>query len=340
MRLDSFRVLAPLALLLSVAGHAAADCPGNPDALGTSRTIVVDPTEHGRIGTMDYVETLPLVDKEVVLTFDDGPLPPRTDRVLDVLAAECVRATFFIVGRMARAYPEPVRRIHREGHTIATHSMHHPLPFRALRQVRWQAEIENGIAATAAALGGRDEIAPFFRFPGLHRTHAVERHLGARGLMAWSADVPSDDWRRITPDEVVRRTLQRLEAKRKGILLLHDIQAKTVAALPKLLAELKARGYRVVHVQPASHDRPKTATLPEQWRPYAQPKPEAALISIAQVQNPDGRALMARSADLLCSLDASPPVRVPEARMPRRAPPPKRVAEMPTAHLHTHSANW
>src|SRR5262245_57138971 len=104
MRNRVIRLLSSLAFLVaSAALGAAADCPGNPKALGTSRTIVVDPTEHGRIGTMDYAETLPLVDKEVVLTFDDGPLPPYSTKILDTLAAECVRATYFIVGRMARA---------------------------------------------------------------------------------------------------------------------------------------------------------------------------------------------------------------------------------------------
>ena len=109
---------------------APAECPGNPDALGTSRTIVVDPREHIRIGTMDYAETLPLRDREVVLTFDDGPIPPYTGKVLDILAAECVKATYFIVGTMAREYPALVRRAYAEGHTIGTHSMtpSFPLP--------------------------------------------------------------------------------------------------------------------------------------------------------------------------------------------------------------------
>ena len=83
----------------------AADCPGNPDALGTSRTIVVDPSEHPRIGTMQYRETLPLEDHEVVLTFDDGPLPPRSNQVLEILASECVKATYFMVGRWRTVSP-------------------------------------------------------------------------------------------------------------------------------------------------------------------------------------------------------------------------------------------
>src|SRR5262245_32389446 len=116
MRINIFRFasigLAAFALCAPVAPAAAGHCPGHPNAIGTSRTIVVDPTEHRKIGTMNYAETLPLVDKEVVLTFDDGPLAPHTDRVLDILAAHCVKATYFIVGTMARANPEAVRRIY------------------------------------------------------------------------------------------------------------------------------------------------------------------------------------------------------------------------------------
>ena len=119
---------APLALCGGIVAASAGECPGNPDALGTSRTIVVDPRDHIRIGTMDYAETLPLADREVVLTFDDGPIPPYTTRVLDILAAECVHATYFIVGEMAKEYPALVRRAYDAGHTIGTHSMNHPHP--------------------------------------------------------------------------------------------------------------------------------------------------------------------------------------------------------------------
>ena len=106
---------------------SAADCPGHPDALGTSRTLVVDPSAHPRIGSMQYPETLPLEDHEVVLTFDDGPLPRNSNQVLDILASQCVKATFFTIGRMAQAYPEGVRKLRDAGHTIGTHSQDHPL---------------------------------------------------------------------------------------------------------------------------------------------------------------------------------------------------------------------
>src|SRR5215813_7716180 len=125
----------------------AGECPGNPNALGTARTIFVDPAEHPRIGSMQYRETLPLEDKEVVLTFDDGPLPPKTPRVLEILASECVKATFFIVGQQARAFPALVRRAYNEGHTIATHSQTHPRHFNRLTADRMTEQVNDGIAA-------------------------------------------------------------------------------------------------------------------------------------------------------------------------------------------------
>ncbi len=243
----------------------AAECPGNPEALGVSRVIAVDPTEHIRIGTMQYRETLPLEEGEVVLTFDDGPLPPYTKRVLEILASECVKATFFLVGRMAQAYPEVARQIHAAGHTIGTHSQNHPLTFNHMPVEKVEQEIDQGIASVTAALGSADQVAPFFRVPGLLRADDVESYLASRSLMTWSADFPADDWRRIGPAEIARRALTRLEAKGKGVLLLHDIHPATVLALPILFKELKARGYRIVQVVPASADHPKTATLPSQW---------------------------------------------------------------------------
>jgi peptidoglycan-N-acetylglucosamine deacetylase len=154
-------------VLCGLAAGNAAECPGNPDAIGTSRIITIDPAQHARLGTMQYGETLPLADKEIVLTFDDGPLPPYTSRILDILASECVKATYFIVGRMARAYPDVLRRIYAEGHTIGTHSQNHPLIFDRMLFERAQNEVEEGIASVAAVLGNSKSVAPFFRIPGL-----------------------------------------------------------------------------------------------------------------------------------------------------------------------------
>jgi peptidoglycan/xylan/chitin deacetylase (PgdA/CDA1 family) len=244
----------------------AADCPGNPDALGTSRTLVVDPREHPRIGTMQYAETLPLQDHEVVLTFDDGPLPPHSNQVLEILASQCVKATFFIIGRMARSFPEGVRGVRDAGHSIGTHTQNHPLSMNRMPIERARQEIDDGIAATEAALGDGGGLSPFFRIPGLLRAEAVEDYLASRGIQTWSADFPADDWRHVSSARVYDLAMKRLEAKGKGILLLHDIQARTVAALPRILHELKARGYRIVHVVPATPDLPKTPTEPQQWQ--------------------------------------------------------------------------
>jgi peptidoglycan-N-acetylglucosamine deacetylase len=248
---------------------SAAECPGNPDALGTSRTIVVDPTEHLRLGSMQYHESLPLEDHEVVLTFDDGPLPPRSTRILETLAHECVKATYFMVGKMARSFPDMVRRIHEAGHTIGTHSYSHPLTFHKMSLEKAQFEINEGIASVAWALGDGTGPAPFFRIPGLLRADGVERYLASQHLQVWSADFPADDWTKISPAQVYARALQRIEANHKGILLLHDIQPRTVDALPYLLRELKRRGYRIVHVVPATSDLVKTATDPRQWALHA-----------------------------------------------------------------------
>ena len=294
---------APLALCAGLAAANAGECPGNPTALGTSRTIVVDPREHGRIGTMDYAETLPLVDREVVLTFDDGPLPPYTGKVLDILASECIKATYFIVGSMAREYPKLVRRAYDEGHTIGTHSMTHPIHFRKQSVERANLQIDDGIAATAAALGDTEKVAPFFRFPGFGHMPTAEEHAATRGLMVWGADVPADDWRKISAREVAHRALRRLEAKGKGILLLHDIHARTLEALPMIIEELKARGFRIVHVVPASADNPATVTTAEAWLPNSRPKPAAPVILLADLQDLDSDSLMKKSADELCAMN-------------------------------------
>ena len=116
-------------LAAGVASAVADECPGNPNAIGTSRTITVDPAALPRIGSMQYRSTLPLNDHEVVITLDDGPIPPYTTRILDILASECVKVTYFLVGHMATAYPDLVRRIYNSGHVIGTHSQNHPLAF-------------------------------------------------------------------------------------------------------------------------------------------------------------------------------------------------------------------
>src|SRR5882757_8184147 len=180
-----------LSLLACTAAQAApaADCPGHPDALGTSRTLVVDPREHPMIGTMQYRETLPLEDGEVVLTFDDGPLPRNSNQILDILASQCVKATFFLVGRQAQANPEGVRKVRDAGHTVATHTQNHPSRMNRMSIDRAKQEIDNGIASVTAALGDDGAAPPpFFRIPGLARNDGIEEYAASKGLQIWSAD--------------------------------------------------------------------------------------------------------------------------------------------------------
>jgi peptidoglycan-N-acetylglucosamine deacetylase len=268
---------------------SAETCPGNPDALGTSRVLTINPGEFTLLGTMQYEQTLPLKDHEVVLTFDDGPLPPYTDIILDTLASQCVKATYFLVGQMAHANPFVVRRIYNEGHTIGTHSQHHP-NFQRLSMRRVEREVDGGINSVTAALGDAKALSFFFRIPYLGRTNAIERFLEGKQLVTWSADVDTNDWwRGSSPGAIVKRTMRRLNAKGRGIILMHDIHRATAMALPVLLKELKANGYNVVHVV-AVGEGPKS--IPELM---ALPAPDEKAPSTVLTNAPNGDdALTAR----------------------------------------------
>jgi peptidoglycan/xylan/chitin deacetylase (PgdA/CDA1 family) len=240
--------LSLVALLLFSSSGSAQVCPGHPGAIGTSRIITADPRVFPKVGTVQYPETLPLRDREVVLTFDDGPSPETTGKVLDALAAQCVQANFFVVGANAKASPELVRRAYDDGHTVGTHSQTHPnlaeLPLAAAEK-----EIVDGFESTNSALGGQRIAAPFFRAPYLATTPELENYAGKRGLMLWSIDIDPEDWRaELTADEVVGRILAQLENKHSGIVLMHDVQPHTAMAVPMLLGELKSHGYAIAHV--------------------------------------------------------------------------------------------
>ncbi|MGE0061227.1 MAG: polysaccharide deacetylase family protein [Xanthobacteraceae bacterium] len=273
------------------AAQAATGCARG--ALGTARTIAVDARDFQRIGTTQYSQTLPLDDREVVLTFDDGPISPFTESVLKTLADECVKATFFLVGRQAQAHPELVRAIVAAGHSIGTHSQNHPLTFDQMPLERARAEIDDGIASVTAALG--EAPPPFFRIPGFLRSREVEQQLAARNIVLWGTDADADDWyKTATPEDIVAKAIQRLEAKKRGILLLHDVQPATALALPALLKELKARGWRVVHAVPPQPHRPAVAKHHDKHR-KAPAARTAAATSWPRTASP--RVQQARRAD-------------------------------------------
>jgi len=276
------RVVAVLFVwLLGLVAAVAEPCAGNPDALGTSRVLSINPSEFQRIGSMQYPKTLPLNDHEVVITFDDGPIPPYSNSILDTLASQCVKATYFLVGEMAQAYPSIVRRIYNAGHTIGTHSQNHPFAFQRLSGPKFERQVDLGIASVDTALGDSKALSPFFRIPGLGRTNAIENYLASKSLVTWSADVVADDWKRIGAREIVRRAMRRLEARGRGILLLHDIHPATVTALPMLLKELKDHGYQVVQVV-ADGERPQSVPEPAVSSDAKEPWPRAVPASTGQ----------------------------------------------------------
>jgi hypothetical protein len=167
---------------------------------------------------------------------------------------------------MARAFPATVRRIYEEGHTIGTHSDHHPTRFGQLPIERMRHEIDRGISDVSAALGDPKYLAPFFRIPGLARSNLVESELAARGLSVFSSDTDADDWHhRISGQQIIALAMRRLEERGKGILLLHDIHPATVAALPGLLKELKDKGFYIVQVVPAAPYLIAMANKPKAW---------------------------------------------------------------------------
>ena len=249
------RSLLGLALLAaSGAAAAGAPCPGNPGALGTERVLAVEASTTPRVGRKHFPATLPLARKEVVLTFDDGPWPGTTDRVLEALRRECVKATFFLLGRNAADHPGLVRREVADGHTVAHHTFSHPLLAR-LSVAAAEAEIDRGIAAVETAINGRatpTPTTPFFRFPGFASSPALLERLARRGIVVFGADLWASDWNPMSPSDELGLVMGRVNAAGGGILLFHDTKAQTAAMLPAFLRELKRQGYRIVHVVPAA----------------------------------------------------------------------------------------
>jgi peptidoglycan/xylan/chitin deacetylase (PgdA/CDA1 family) len=241
-----------VATIATTARGAAPPCPGNAAALGTARILDADAATTPRVGRKQFPQTLPLAPKEVVLTFDDGPWPGTTERILDALRQECVRATFFLIGRNALARPALAQRELAEGHTVAYHSFSHPMLNR-MPIASAQADIDRGIAAVENALHGQAERAPtpFFRFPYFASSPPLLDWLERRRMVVFGADLWASDWNPMSPDQELRLVLGRVEASRGGIVLFHDTKAQTAAMLPSFLRALKARGFSIVDVAAA-----------------------------------------------------------------------------------------
>ncbi len=219
----------------------------NANALGTTRTVEIDTTGGPGFGFEHFRQHDFLRDKEVVLTFDDGPWP-TTPSVLKALAEECVRATFFMIGKHATYYPEIVRQVAQGGHSVGTHTWsHQDLSKKPADEAK--AEIEKAVSAVKWALGEQGQEAPFFRFPALRHPPEMVTYLGERNIAIFSTDMDSFDFKLRKPEQVVKSVMDRLKKHGKGMVLLHDFQQATSHAVPQLLAELKAGGYKIVHMK-------------------------------------------------------------------------------------------
>jgi len=242
------RPFARLTLAFAAALVAAAPAVACPKAgtLGVARTVEVDTTGGPGFGFEQYKVHDFLQPKEVVLTFDDGPWPTTTRQVLDALDAECVKATFFTIGKHALWHPDILKDMAGRGHTIGTHTWSHAnlgkMPPDKARE-----EIEKGLSAVKLGLGASP--APFFRFPFLQDPPAKVAYLGTRNIAIFSHDLDTFDFKIRNTENLVKSTMQKLDKKGKGIILMHDFQAVTAKALPDLLAQLKAGGYKIVHMK-------------------------------------------------------------------------------------------
>ena len=269
MKLLSFRSICvhPLASAgVFFLAPVAAACP--PEALGVARTLEVGTSGGLQVGLKTYPRSLALDDREIVLTFDDGPSAQTTPRVLDALAKECVKATFFLVGRNAEALPALVKREIAEGHTVGHHTFSHPAAtLRNLSESAAQDEILRGFEADDKAAYGTAIGAPkvrFFRFPGFADTPALVTWLSDKNIAVFGADFWASDWATMTPQVELALILSRLDKEKRGILLLHDTKQQTAAMLPDLLQELKKRGYKIVNIVPGTNPAP-TRAAPEGW---------------------------------------------------------------------------
>jgi len=255
-----------VAVSMSVAGASAwaqnAQAPAaaqakceNPNALGVARVVQIDTTGGPGFGFEHFKAYDFLRDKEVVLTFDDGPWPGNTAAVLKALGEQCTKALFFPIGKHAGWHPEILKQVIAGGHTVGSHTWSH----KDLSRMSTEdaiTEIEKGFAGVSIGAGGQP-IAPFFRFPALRHPPELVKYLGDRNVGIFSTDLDSFDFKMRKPEQVVASVMKKLEKHGKGIVLMHDFQQATAKGTADLLKELKDKGYKIVQVTGKTPIEPK-----------------------------------------------------------------------------------
>jgi peptidoglycan/xylan/chitin deacetylase (PgdA/CDA1 family) len=262
---------------------AKAKCD-NPNALGVERIVQIDTTGGPGFGFEHFKAYDFLRDHEVVLTFDDGPWPGNTERVLKALADQCTKALFFPIGKHAGWHPEILKEVARAGHTVGSHTWSHK-DLTKMTPDEAKAEIEKGIAAVSIALGNKP-VGPFFRFPALRHPPEMVKYLGERNVAIFSTDLDSFDFKIRKPEQVIKSVMAKLAKHGKGIILMHDFQHATSEAAPELLKQLKAGGFKVVQVVGKTPIEPlpeyKEAVLKEMGGGLDEARPMSSVIQTIQ----------------------------------------------------------
>ena len=256
----------------------------NPNGLGVERVVQIDTTGGPGFGFEHFKAYDFLREKEVVLTFDDGPWPGNTERVLKALGDQCTKALFFPIGKHAGYRPDILKEVVKAGHTVGSHTWSHK-DLSKLPADEAKAEIEKGIAAVSIALGNAP-IAPFFRFPALRHPPEMVTYLGTRNVGIFSTDMDSFDFKIHKPEQVIKSVMTKLAKHGKGIILMHDFQHGTSEASPELLKQLKAGGYKVVQVVGKTPIEPlpeyKAAVLKEIGGGLDESRPMSSVIQTIQ----------------------------------------------------------
>ena len=242
-------------------GIPACDKPGG---MGLSRIVEIDTTGGPGFGFEHFKQYDFLREKEVVLTFDDGPWPENTLAVVKALTDNCLKATFFEIGEHAMWHPEITKQVIEAGETVGTHTWSHKdlarNPYASdLEKAKEEIEMGNSAVHMAAAGANGPPVAAFFRFPDLQHPPPMVSYLGERNIAILSTDIDSFDFKLKKPELVIKSIMTKLEKRGKGIILMHDFQRGTAEALPELIRQLKAGGYKVVHMV----SRQPLTTLPK-----------------------------------------------------------------------------
>src|SRR5215212_7577622 len=186
------------------AAASLSSCPGNPNALGIARVVEIDTTGGPGFGFEHFKMHDFLREGEVVLTFDDGPWLSTTPLVMKALAEHCTKAIFFAIGKHATFYPDILKRLVEQGHSVGSHTWsHQDLSKKTVDEAR--EEIEKGISAVSMATGGKGT--PFFRFPALRHPPEMVTYVGQRNVAIFSTDLDSFDFRTRKPAKVVETVM-------------------------------------------------------------------------------------------------------------------------------------